>query len=178
MSGKSLWKTAAVLAILTACRPAPPEVSVPTDRYLIHVFGPWQSPPPELESPTRTAPATILVFSRSGEYVEHSCYVIEYLPDKTLSISAGDGHTVAVGRWTRDGARLHAVRQGIYRVVPYAGPGPDPLCKQAELTFQVSGGSVVFEKDRFEPLAQLHSPDWAADVNAAKSSKVRCENTR
>jgi hypothetical protein len=178
MSRTNLWKTAAVLAVLAACRPAAPEVSAPTDRYLVHVFEPWQLPPPELESPTRTAPATILVFSRSGEYVEHSCYVIEDLRDKALSISAGDGHTVVVGRWTRDGARLHAVRQGIYRFVPFVGPGPDPLCKQAELTYRISGGSVVLEKERFEPSTRLQSPDWDAYVNDAKSSKIRCENAR
>jgi hypothetical protein len=38
--------------------------------------------------------------------------------------------------------------------------------------------AAVLEKDRFEPSTRLQSPDWAAYVNDAKSSKVRCENAR
>lgn len=147
--------------------------SVPTERFLIHLYGPWQSPPRDLGNPTRTAPATILLFKADGQYVEHSCYVIDSSKGD-LSISPGDGHVVAVGIWTQRGATLTVRRERVARVVPYDGPDLDPLCRPSTMVYDLVGDGVREGKNAFRPSSQLRLIDWEPYVSEAKSSGVSC----
>ncbi len=90
---------------------------------LLRIQGEWVSPPPEIENPIRTAPATLVLFRANGEYVEHHFWIIEQ-SDKQASMSAGDPHVVVVGTWRQDGSRILATRERVARTVRVAAAAP------------------------------------------------------
>lgn len=150
-----------------------PKPPVPTGQLLIHLYGPWLYPPPDLGNPSRTAPATILLFKADGQYVEHSCYVIDEGKDG-LFISPGDGHVVAVGTWEQRGSTLTVRRERVARFVRYAGPGPDPLCRPSVVEYHLAGGGVRQGKDVYHASSQLRLNDWESYVSEAKRAGVSC----
>jgi hypothetical protein len=60
-----------------------------------------------IENPTRSAPATLVLFRANGEYVEHHFWAIEQT-DKEVTMSAGGPHVVVVGSWRQAGSRILA----------------------------------------------------------------------
>ncbi len=133
---------------------------------------PWISP--SRDNPVRTAQATLLIFRSNGEFVEDHCELIEQ-PDGTVYILSKSAHVTAVGRWEQRRSIIHARRQSIARTVGIPLP-KDPLC-EAELSFQISGNSVVGTLGlggSYSPVARLVAPDFESFVKRARSSPVRC----
>jgi hypothetical protein len=154
-----------------------PTTSVPINTPLIHIYLPWEYPPPAIrkENPSCTAPATILLFSSSGDYVDHSCYVITGREGhSSLSISAGDGHTVAIGRWSQRDNRVTVIRQKVYRFVRFQGPGKDPLCTPAPITYDIVPSGVRAGKFTTSPTRKILNPEWPAYIGDAQRSDTSC----
>lgn len=169
-------KILVVAFLLAACRHRP---SVPLDTQLWRIDGPWLNPP---STNVRTAPATILVFRSSGEYVELHCQLIEQ-PDSTVYIQSGTQFLAAVGHWKKEGDRITAVREKIGEniSVPFKG-GVHPFCKHAQLTFQITGNSVtgtagVKTPGTYAPVSRLVAPDFESYVKEAKRSPITCGQT-
>jgi len=161
------------LLLLTGCGKTPPVPSVP----LWHLEGAWEVPPKEMLSQARAAPAAILVFRASGEFVELHCRVIEQ-PDATLYISRRDPRVAAVGRWTQHRSTIRATRHRVARTVPIRGP-KDPLCEDKDLRFQISGGSVIGRigpgpAASYSTLDRLVAPDFDSYIDLARRSPVMC----
>lgn len=163
-----------VLLMLAACsRPA----KVPLDTQLWRLDADWMTPQ---GATVRTAPATILVFRTSGEYVEVHCQLIEQ-PDQTVYMRSGAQFISAVGKWRQSGATIHVTREKIGEKIarPFAGPGVHPLCRHADLTFQISGNSVTGNAGEktpgaYAPVTRLVAPDFESYVNEAKRSPITC----
>ena len=149
---------------------------VPLDTQLWRLDAPWLTPP---GANVRTAPATILVFRTSGEFVELHCQLIEQ-PDQTVYIRSGGQFISAVGKWTQNGDRIEAERQKIGESIakPFAG-GVHPLCKPAGLTFDIAGNTVSGSAGEqttgtYAPVTRLVAPDFESYVNEAKRSPITC----
>lgn len=149
---------------------------VPRDTQLWRIDAPWVTPP---GTNVRTAPATILVFRTSGEFVELHCQLIEQ-PDQTVYIRSGSQYIAAVGKWKQNGETIAATREKIGEniSVPFAG-AQHPLCKHAQLTFHIEGNAVsgsAGEKTpgTYAPVTRLVAPDFESYVNEAKRSPVTC----
>jgi hypothetical protein len=115
----------------------------------------------------RTAPAVIISFRKSGEYIEHYCRVIEQ-PDQTVYISSSDPHVIAIGDWKKRGSQMIATRSLISR------PGGS-LC--GAVAFDVTGNSVVSKDGQFSPVTRLVSPDFEIYVNDARRTATRCASS-
>lgn len=145
---------------------------------LLRIQGEWVSPPPEIENPTRSAPATLVLFRANGEYVEHHFWAIEQ-SDKTLSMSSGDPHVVVVGTWRLAGSRILATRKRVARTVQVLG-GPDPLCNEPIATFFLKGrgvsGKVGAQRySMYLPDPKLRLPeDFEVYTQEARASSSRC----
>src|SRR5436305_7998991 len=115
------------LLMLAACH----RTQVPLDTQLWRIDGAWLTPN---GANVRTAPATILVFRSSGEYVELHCQLVERA-DETVYIRDGSRFISAVGRWTQNGDTINAAREKIGQNIakPISGP-VHPLCRHAQLT--------------------------------------------
>lgn len=124
-------------------------------------------------NPTRTARATILWFSSTGEYVQHSCYVIEN-PDTSLTISAGDGHAVAIGRWKVRSRGIEVTRIRVARSAKVSGAQVDPLCSPRDTRYQPALGGVVLGHDVYVTTRLLVSPDWNGYIQDARLSGIAC----
>lgn len=155
-----------MIATMLSCSPAPP---IPTNKRLVRVDAAWSYPPPEVHA-GRTAPATIVVFKSSGEYVEHHCWVIEQI-DGSFTISGGDPHVVAVGTWQQQGDQIRAHREAIERTVRLIGGG-DPLCQAPEPNFAVRVGRIFGSAGADRPgeyrAWKVESSDFEAYVKEAR----------
>ena len=146
---------------------------------LLRIQGAWVSPPPEIENPTRSAPATLVLFRANGEYIEHHFWAIEQV-DKKVSMSAGDPHVVVVGTWRQAGSRILATRKRIARTVPVIG-GADPLCKEPIATFFIKGAGVsgkagAQSEGVYLPNKKLRLPaDFEVYTEEARTSSSRCD---
>src|SRR6266446_6935181 len=132
-------KVLLALIALALASNSPAQAHVP-HQPLLRIQGQWVSPPPEIDNPTRSAPATVVLFRANGEYVEHHFWVIEQR-DKTLTMSSGDPHVVVVGTWRLAGSRILATRERIARTVHVLG-GVDPLCNEPIASFFLRGNGV------------------------------------
>jgi hypothetical protein len=144
---------------------------------LLRVQGAWVSAPPEVENPSRSAPATLVLFRANGEYVEHHFWAIE--GDKEVFMSAGDPHVVVVGTWRQAGSRIVATRKSIARTVQVIG-GADPLCEEPIATFFIKGAGVSGKvgargEGAYLPNTKLHLPaDFEVYTDEARKSSSRC----
>jgi hypothetical protein len=143
---------AGLLALIATANLFARELPVPTNRFLVHLFPPWQ----RISKHTRTVAATIVQLFPDGRYEEHSCYLIQQV-DHTITISVGDGHAVAVGVWRKNGNHFIVTRQLISREVQFYG-GPDPLC--SPVTYELLPNAIRLGNKRFEELRGLAVPDW------------------
>lgn len=139
--------------------------------------GPWEVPPKEMRSKARVAPAAILVFRESGEFVELHCRVIEQ-PDATLYISRRDPRVAAVGVWKQRFSTIRATRHRVARTIPFRG-AKDPLCENPELRFKIAGGSVIGRlgpgpEASYSTLDRLVAPDFDSYFDQARRSPVTC----
>ena len=158
----------AAVVILCACHRA----AMPTNTMLWRV-GAWSEHLRGDGSVVRTAPATIITFRASHEYVEHHTTVIEQ-QDKSVYIIGRSKHVVAIGRWEQDGSEIKVTRQ---KVAP--ANARDVLCNQAELRFRISGESVVGDTGEltsgtYAPVTRLVTPDFENYVNDTKRVGVAC----
>ena len=166
----------ALLALALASNPGA-RSQVP-HQPLLRVQGDWVSAPPEIENPTRSAPATLVLFRANGEYVEHHFWAIEQV-DKEVSMSAGDPHVVVVGTWRQAGSRILATRKRIARTVRVIG-GADPLCKEPIATFFIKGAGVSGKvgaqvEGVYLPNTKLRLPtDFEVYTEEARTSSSRC----
>lgn len=152
------------------------EAKVPLDTQLWRLDAEWMTPQ---GASVRTAPATILVFRSSGEFVEVHCQLIEQA-DQTVYIRSGAQYISAVGKWKQDGSKIRATREKIGERIatPFSG-GVHPLCRHADLTFEISGNTVsgsAGEKTpgTYAPVTRLVAPDFESYVNDAKRSPITC----
>lgn len=154
----------------------PPPRLPPLDLHLINIEEPWNYPPEELgpDNRSRTAAATIIIFGSSGEYVEHTGYIIEQ-QNGDLSISAGDGHVVATGKWERRERHVRAVRLRVFRTLPLHRAIADPLCRNpvTEYRIEEARGVRAGEK-RFVPATKLVTDDWDVYLKQAETMGSRC----
>jgi hypothetical protein len=158
----------AVALLLLACHSAP---SVPVNQQLWRTDGPWVQP--ASNNPARKARATILVFRSDHEFVELHCWLIEQ-PDTTLYISSTDPRVMIVGRWEQRGSQIEATRQRI------AHGAKDPLCKEKQIAFRISGTSVIGNAGGAGPgsysvVTRLVAPDFEFYVKEARESPVTCD---
>jgi hypothetical protein len=166
----------ALLAFALTSNPGVPQ-QVP-HQPLLRVQGEWVSPPPEIDNPIRSAPATLVLFRANGEYVEHHFWAIEQ-QDKEVSMSAGDPHVVVVGTWRQAGSRILATRKRIARTVRVIG-GADPLCKEPIATFFIKGSGVSGKvgaqvEGMYLPNAKLRLPtDFEVYTEEARAASSRC----
>ncbi len=144
----ALVLTAACPARPTPTRPTPASASSVVDKVWMHLDGPWQSPPPDLELKTRTAPATLFRLSKNGEFSLIRCYVIEQA-DKSLLISSGDGQVISIGTWKEDASGITATYRLVDQMVEPVGgtkyPGPDET-----RNIVLAGGSLRFDGKLFD----------------------------
>jgi hypothetical protein len=129
----------------------------------------WESPPPELHSNTKSAPARILVFFPSGEYGEVYCYLIRQ-GDGSILISRGDGDVVGTGTWRKEGSRITVTSRIVYRTVVIKGK-PIP---GAETTASFTGTKQLYwtvsdDKGRYAALPQFK--DWEYLVSLIKCDR-------
>ncbi len=157
-----------VFLLCLACRRPP---AVPLDRQLWRVDGPWK----EVGNSLRTAPATILVFRGSHEFVELHCTLIER-PDATVYILARAPRIAVVGQWTQRASEIDARRSRVARM-PRLNVPKDPVCEEARLTFRISGNSVSGNAGTYSPITRLVAPEFETFVNAARQSAVTCGGT-
>jgi hypothetical protein len=166
------------LALLVALASNPGARSQVPHQPLLRVQAEWVSPPPEIENPTRSAPATLVLFRANGEYVEHHFWAIEQV-DKEVSMSAGDPHVVIVGTWRQAGSRILATRKRIARTIRVIG-GADPLCKEPIATFFIKGAGVSGKvgaqaEGMYLPNTKLRLPtDFEVYTEEARTSSSRC----
>jgi hypothetical protein len=118
----------------------------------------WGSPPPELHSNTKSAPARILVFFPSGEYGEVYCNLSRQ-GDGSILISRGDGEVVGTGTWQQEGSRITVTSRIVYRTVVVMGK-PIPEAETIESLTGTKGQywTVSDDKGRYAPLSQFK--DW------------------
>jgi len=166
----------ALIALALAANPGVP-AHVP-HQPLLRIQGEWVSPPPEIGNPTRSAPATVVLFRPNGEYVEHHFWVIEQRNGE-MYLSPGDPHVVVVGTWRLAGSRLLATRGRIARTVPFLG-GADPLCAEPIVTFFLKGSGVRGKvgapvSGLYRPNPKLRLPaDFEVYTQEARTSSSRC----
>jgi len=170
-----LSKIGPVLALtLLACGRTPP---APVNTMLLRLDAPWLYPSADAGSRVRTAPATIVVFRASTEYVELHCWLIEH-PDETLYISSREPRVVVLGSWKQKRSELQVTRTRVARSVPVNAP-VDPLCSESHLTFRITGNSVTGNagesgEGSYSPVTRLVSPDFESYVDQARRSPVTC----
>jgi hypothetical protein len=157
---------------ITAAGQAPTRLSV-ADQFFVHFNSRWERPPPQAHLLSRTAEATIVLFKSSGEFVEHSCVLIEE-PDKSWHISNGDGHVVAVGTWSLEGSHIVVHRNSIDRMVWPVGGGLDPLCGSKDVAFEVAGERLVHGKNSFVRTQKIDTNNFEAYAAKARGSHARC----
>lgn len=151
----------AVVFLLVACRAAPP---VPVNRQLMRVEAPWT----DAGGSSRTAPATILVFRSSHEFVEVHCVLIER--GDTLYIVGRAPRVSVVGEWRQKGSNIEADR----RKVAHSRRENDVYCQQPRLKFRITANSVAGSDGTYSPVTRLVAPEFETFVNAAKQSPVTC----
>jgi hypothetical protein len=114
-----------------------PPVKVPVDQPLVRF---------DSAGPKRLA--TIVVFRRNGDYVEHHGRVIEQ-PDHSLMLSTDDSHVIAFGQWSRVHHEVQALRRQISRSPSVNGT--EPLCSAPEPRYAIENGALI-SNGRFEPM--------------------------
>ncbi|HVS30384.1 MAG TPA: hypothetical protein VMS98_02915 [Thermoanaerobaculia bacterium] len=137
------------LALVLACSKATP---VPRDTQLWRVEG-WT----DVSDGIRTAPATIIVFRSSGEFVSLQTTVIERADETVYLLARAPRHAV-VGRWSQSGEEVSVQRTKVSR------PGD---CGSA--AFRVVGHSVDSSGVTYSPVTRLVAPEfesWLAGATA------------
>ncbi|MGZ7079355.1 MAG: hypothetical protein ACXVJT_08095 [Thermoanaerobaculia bacterium] len=167
------YTVAAVLALtLLACGRTPP---APVNTMLMRLDAPWMYPSAAAGRSIRTAPATIVVFRASGEYVELHAWLLEH-PDETLYISSREPRVAVLGTWKQKRAAIEITRTRVARTVAVNAP-VDPLC--APVSLRISGNSVTGNAGGsgdgiYSPVTRLVSPDFESYVDQARRSPVTC----
>jgi hypothetical protein len=135
------------------------------DKVWIHVNGPWESPPPEIEMRTRTTPATLFRVSKDGEFSLMHCLVIEQ-PDQKLAIGAS-GVVIYLGTWEETASLITTTYQLMYETVQPVGgrkyPGPEQ-----KRTVVPAGKSVQFDGKLFEHAKHIDTAEYEEFLGAAR----------
>ena len=165
---------AAFLFIALSCARRP---EVPVDLTLWRVTAGWAPLSAASDDARRGAPATILIFRGNGEFVELHCRLIQQ-PDETVYISSEHASIVAIGRWREDDGAIGATRDKVARRTRTPS-ATEPLCEARNLSFRVSGNSVIGEAGEgspgtYSPVTRLVAPDFLAYTDQAKTSGVSC----
>jgi hypothetical protein len=129
----------------------------------------WESPPPELQSKEKTAPARIRVFFPSGDYGQVGCYLIRQ-EDGSVSISRGDGFVVAIGKWKQDRAKVLVSSRVVYRTVVIMNrPIPEPESTEQFIAEKGTYTTTQGEKQRrYAPMPKFKDWGFLADL-------IRCD---
>jgi hypothetical protein len=128
----------------------------------------WESPPPELQSKTKTASARIRVLFPSGEYGEVFCLLVRQ-GDGSVSISRGDGEVVAIGSWKQEGDHVAVHSRIVYRtVVIFGRPIPEAETVEHLKARKSQYWTIWDDKGRCVPLR--HFKDWGY-----LASLIRCD---
>lgn len=166
------YVTLALLALITLSCTRTPEV--PKDTLLWRINEEWVRPE-QGGGQVRTAPATIISFRSSGEYIEHHCVLIEQ-PDQSVYIASRGPRIVAIGKWERDGDGVVVRRETVGRTP--ARSGAEPFCSQPPLKFRVEGksvsGSVGAMTGTWSPVTRLIAPDFESYIKRARETGQRC----
>ena len=128
----------------------------------------WESPPPELHSKIKSGPVRIRVFFPSGDYGQVGCYAIKQA-DGSVSLSRGDGHVVAIGRWHQERDKIVVISRIVYRTVVVKGrPIPERDIVE-ELRFTKGQYWTVWNKEgHYARLQQFDDWGFLADL-------IRCD---
>ena len=130
------WATLAFVLLLACSRATP----VPRDTQLWRVED-WTVAGEGI----RTAPATIIVFRSSGEFVSLQTTVIER-PDETVYLLSRAPRRAVKGRWEQRGDEVRVCERTTYRVV---------------------GNSVESSGVTYSPVTRLVAPEFEAWLRSA-----------
>jgi hypothetical protein len=86
----------------------------------------WEHVPPEVSPKLLTTSTRVLYFQPDGKMVVIGC-VVNREPGSFITISAGDGQTVAAGDWHEEQGKIVARSRLVFRTVTRIGeelPGP------------------------------------------------------
>lgn len=78
----------------------------------------------------------MLVLYPSGDFAEVWCYVIRHT-DGSVSISRGDSHSVAIGKWQLEGNDVRITSQVVFRDVLITDVTTGKAVPEVEKTFQL-----------------------------------------
>lgn len=146
---------AATLLLVFACKRADP---VPQNTQMWRVDGEWKV---DDNNDIKIAPASIITFRGSKEFVEVHTWVLER-KDATVYILPRAPRTVAVGKWEQRGSKVNVERKKVVGLP----------CER--ITFQVSGDSVTDNAGSYSPVTNLVAPEFETFVNAAKKTGTAC----
>ena len=127
------------------------EPAVPLDTQLWKIESAWR----DAGNSIRTAPASIIVFRSSGEFVSLHCTLIER-PDETVYILSRSPRVAKVGRWRRERGAIVA----------------NPDC--VDTRYRIDGKSVSGPDGIYSPVTRLVAPEFESYVKAAKQATPPC----
>jgi len=166
--------------VLVACAiqgtravPDEAEAETLTNTIWMHLNGDWQHPPSDENTPDyRSAPATLLRFSKANQFSMIGCWISEF--KGKLAISNGDGQAIHVGVWSRgDQGTIVARHRLVYEMVRPVGGGEYPGPEKQE-TALLAGGAVRFRDQLFTPAEGLSFGEYERFVDANGSRlKIR-----
>ena len=142
---RRLMRKVAGLVCFVALSACSDQVSIAGSTF-VHIDSDWTSNPPDEPARERVASATALLFLPDGTFVEHHFYVREI--DGLQSISPGDPHLTAIGKWAQTSGQITVSRTKVARTVPET-PGPDSLCAASLGVAFNSPDDVRFEEQVF-----------------------------
>jgi hypothetical protein len=138
--------------LVVACSRATP---VPRDTQLWRVEG-WTAAGEGI----RTAPATIIVFRSSGEFVSLQTTVIERA-DETVYLLSRAQRRATIGQWEQKGGEVSLRRTKVSR---------SEDCGSA--TFRVVGNSVESSGMTYSPVTRLVAPEFESFLAGAATPCV------
>lgn len=109
--------------------------------------GEWLKPPedPDHAYDYRTAPVALLYFSPVGELSLLHCWIIE--DESGMEISRGDGHSVFLGNWVNQGAKIALRYRIVYQTAVRLGQEFPGEYIEEEAT--ISNGKLLFQGKKF-----------------------------
>ncbi len=119
-------KIIAAFAVLAfGCVALAQQVEAPIGAWM-PVNAKWEHAPPEVAPKLQTTSTRVLYFQPDGKMVVIGC-VVNREPGSFITISAGDGQTVAAGDWHEEQGKIIARSRVVFRTVTRIGeelPGP------------------------------------------------------
>lgn len=130
----------------------------------MHLDGEWQRPPADEDTADfRSAPATLIRFSKDFQFSMIHCWVTEV--DENMGISGGDGQAIYVGIWGFGDSGINTYYQLVYEMIQPAGGGEYPGPEEKEMALLV-GDTVRFREKTFTAARKLAFTTYEAFVDA------------